>query len=110
MQTPEERFTGTQYFDIQEGWDVYSSDGKKIGDVHEIHRGMGAEPGYFVVEKGLLFTKDLYIPFTAVSRVEQDCVYVNCVSDQCDRMGWEKPPTYATTGTTGGYTGEHVGE
>ncbi len=41
---------------IQNGWDVYGSDGDKIGDVGNLG------PNYVLVMKGFLFTKDIYIP------------------------------------------------
>lgn len=85
---------------IQTGWDVYGSDGDKVGDVSDVG------PNYLLVTKGFLFTKDIYIPTSAVSGVEEDRVYLSVAKDQIDGMGWDQPPTdtgsadYGTTGST----------
>jgi len=79
---------------IQHGWDVYGNDGDKIGDVSEVG------PNYVLVTKGFLFTKDIYIPTTAVTGIEQGRVYLNIAKDQIDSMGWDAPPSddaYATS-------------
>jgi uncharacterized protein (TIGR02271 family) len=87
---------------IQNGWDVYGSDGDKVGDVSDIG------PNYVLVTKGFLFTKDIYIPTSAITGVEQDRVYLNVAKDQVDSMGWDQAPVsdtgygtaaYGTTGT-----------
>lgn len=83
---------------IQSGWDVYGSDGEKIGDVSDI----GAN--YVLVTKGFLFTKDIYIPMSAISGIEQDRVYVNASKDQIDNMGWDQAPMEDT-----GYTAQTSG-
>ncbi len=72
---------------IQPGWDVYGSDGDKIGDVAEIG------PDYLLVTKGLIFVKDLYIPTSAVANVEESRVQLNVPKDQIDSMGWDQPPS-----------------
>ncbi len=71
---------------ISNGWDVYGSDGDKIGDVNEVGS------NYVLVTKGFLFTKDIYIPTSAVTGVEQDRVYVNFTKDQVDTLGYDQPP------------------
>lgn len=87
---------------IQNGWDVYGSDGDKVGDVSDVG------PNYVLVTKGFLFTKDIYIPTSAITGVEQDRVYINVAKDQVDSMGWDQAPVsdtgygtaaYGTTGT-----------
>lgn len=45
---------------VQVGWDVYGSDGEKVGDVSDVGS------NYLLVTKGFLFTKDIYIPPSAV--------------------------------------------
>ncbi len=83
---------------IRVGWDVYGSDGEKIGDVGDV------ESNYVMVTKGFLFTKDIYIPTSAITSIDQDRVYINVAKDQIDGMGWDQAPTgdagYSTTGTT----------
>ena len=87
--------------DIQVGWDVYGSDGDKIGDVSDIG------DNYLLLTKGFLFTKDIYVPFSAVTGTDQDRVYLNVSKDQIENMGWDQAPaadtgyaTYDTAATT----------
>ena len=90
---------------VQVGWDVYGSDGEKIGDVGDV----GAN--YLMVTKGFLFTKDIYIPTSAITSIDQDRVYINVAKGQIDGMGWDQAPagdtgygTTTTDTTTGTYT------
>jgi uncharacterized protein (TIGR02271 family) len=78
--------TGTDYRQIQQGWDVYGSDGEKIGDVSEIHE------SYFVVSKGFFFPKERYIPFSAIRGLEHDRVEVNLTKADLDSDRWDSPP------------------
>ena len=90
---------------VRVGWDVYGSDGEKIGDVGDVGS------NYLMLTKGFLFTKDIYIPTSAITSIDQDRVYLNVAKDQIDGMGWDQVPAgdagYGTTGTTAGtYTDE----
>ena len=79
--------TGTMNIDqIQNGWDVYGSDGEKVGDVDEVG------PNYVLVQKGMFFTKDLYVPTSAITDIEDDRVTLNVTKDQVESMGWDEPP------------------
>ncbi len=80
---------------IQQGWDVYGSDGEKVGDVSELHE------GYFVAKKGLLFPHEHYIPFSAITRLERDRVYLGVTKDQIEDQGWDEVPTGTTYRETG---------
>jgi uncharacterized protein (TIGR02271 family) len=90
---------------VRAGWDVYGSDGEKIGDVGDVGS------NYLMVTKGFLFTKDIYIPTSAIKSIDQDRVYINVAKDQIDSMGWDQAPagdagygTTTTDTTTGTYT------
>jgi uncharacterized protein (TIGR02271 family) len=72
---------------IQQGWDVYSSDGEKVGDVAELHE------GYFIAKQGMVFSHEHYIPFAAISRVEHDRVYLAVTKDQIEAQGWDEAPS-----------------
>jgi len=111
---------------VQRGWAVYDTNDEKIGDVADI----GA--GYLLVQKGLLFIKDLYIPESAVTETDaaNGRVYLNIAKGDADSMGWEQPPlgdagsaadrsdfdygvvtdTTTTTQTTGNLTGDVLDE
>ncbi len=71
---------------IRAGWDVYGSDGEKIGDVGDVGS------NYLMVTKGFLFTKDIYIPTSAITSIDGDRVYINVAKDQIDGMGWDQAP------------------
>jgi uncharacterized protein (TIGR02271 family) len=71
---------------IQQGCDVYGSDGDKIGDVSEVHE------QYLVISKGFLGTSERFVPFSAVSRIERDRVELNVTKDEIDQRGWDKAP------------------
>ena len=86
---------------IQSGMDVYGSDGEKVGDVSDV------TGSYVLVTKGFLFTKDIYIPTSAITGVEGDRVYISVSKDRVDSMGWDAAPAggagygTASTGTAG---------
>jgi uncharacterized protein (TIGR02271 family) len=77
--------------EIGRGWTVYDTNDEKIGDVADVRT------GYLLVQKGLIFIKDVYIPMSAVSRTDgtNGAVYVSAQKDSIDSMGWDAPPTDA---------------
>ena len=83
--------------DIEHGWDVYGSDGEKVGDVSEV------QDTYIVVSKGLFFPSERYIPTSAITRVEHDRVYLNLTKDEVKAHDWDRVPE---TGTLSGAAGE----
>lgn len=82
------RQTGTQYqaSQIQTGWDVYGSDGEKVGDVADVG------PDHFIVEKGFIFTTDIYIPMSAVRLIEHDRIELSMAKAEIEGKGWDRPP------------------
>ncbi|HZG66885.1 MAG TPA: DUF2382 domain-containing protein [Herpetosiphonaceae bacterium] len=81
---------------IQQGRNVYGSDGDKVGDVAEVGT------NYVLVQKGWLFTKDIYIPVSAISSADEDGVYLNIPKDQINSMDWDMAPMEDATTTTYG--------
>ena len=86
---------------IEPGTNVYDSYGDKVGDVSEVGS------NYVLVQKGWLFTRDIYIPLSAVTGVDPDGVRLNVTKDQVENMGWDTIPaedtataTYSTTTAT----------
>jgi hypothetical protein len=73
--------------EIEAGWDAYGNDGQKIGSIYE------ARQEYVVVEKGLIFPKDIYVPTDAVERADanEQRVYLNVAKDDVESMGWDEP-------------------
>ena len=78
--------------DIQHGWDVFGSDGEKVGDVSEVHG------SHIVVSKGFFFPSERYIPVAAITRVEHDRVYLNVTKEQAKSQDWGTAPKAAATG------------
>ena len=74
---------------IELGTTVYGSDGQKIGDVAEI------QPRWFVIEKGFIFTKDLYFPLSAVEGEHEDGVRLNMTKAEVESTDWSNPPVTA---------------
>jgi len=83
---------------IQQGWNVYGIDGGKVGDVSEVGT------NYVLVQKGWLFTRDIYIPLSAIASVEDDGVLLNLSKDQIETMDWDTVPTGETSTATYGTT------
>ena len=71
---------------IKTGTSVYGSDGEKIGDV------AGLADNYFVIEKGFLFTTDIYVPMSAVSGVTEDGVTLSMTKDEVENSDWSNQP------------------
>jgi len=84
--------------------DVLDVDGDKIGK-------MGERLGeYFNVDAGFLGTKEYYVPFSAITQVADDSVYLNVRKDQVDHMGWDQRPDETTTRDASSYTSDRTGD
>jgi hypothetical protein len=70
---------------IRNGADVIASDGNRIGTVDEV------ASSYLLVKKGLIFTHDLYIPLTAVSRLNENEVWLDVSKSEINARGWNEP-------------------
>ncbi|MEJ7652854.1 MAG: DUF2382 domain-containing protein [Chloroflexia bacterium] len=75
---------------IRRGTNVYGSDGEKVGDVEEV------SANYILVQKGMIFQKEFYIPADSITSVDDDGVYLSVSKDQIGDMGWDQPPTRDT--------------
>ena len=81
---------------IQTGTSVYGSDGEKIGDV------AGVANDYFVIEKGFIFTTDIFVPLSAVAGVDDDGVRLSMTKGQVESEDWSEAPL-AGGGTDAAY-------
>jgi len=77
------------------GAEVYGADGDKVGTVSAVY------PGYIVVEKGLFFPTDYYIPMSAVASSDHAQVYLNVSKDAALGRGWDIRPVDLETATVG---------
>lgn len=78
----------------------------KVGDVAEVGF------NYLLVQKGWLFTGDIYIPLSTVASVQENDIRLNVTKDQVASMGWdviptEDAPAYGTS-TAGSVTDRSV--
>ena len=73
---------------IRNGWNAYDAKGEHIGDVVEVGS------NYALVQKGMFFPKDLYIPFFKVTRVDESNAdfFVDVTKDTVESLGWDNPP------------------
>lgn len=74
--------------EIRRGWQAVDRSGDAIGTVEEI----GAT--YIVVSKGLIFTRDIYVPVGRVLGTDgaEGVVRLDIDRDRIDDMGWDHAP------------------
>ena len=74
---------------IQAGWNAYDVADEKIGEVAEVGQ------NYVLVQKGLFFPKDIYIPLSYVSSIDENdqSVIINASKSEVESMGWDAAPT-----------------
>ena len=77
---------------IQDGWSAYDANGEHIGDAIEV----GSD--YVLVQKGMFFPKDLYIPLSAVTSVDAANAnfFVDVTKENVEMLGWDSPPSKAS--------------
>jgi uncharacterized protein (TIGR02271 family) len=77
---------------IRSGWNAYDAKGQKIGDVVEVGS------NYVLVQKGWLLPKDLYIPLSSVTSVDEASAnfFVDVTKETVESLGWDNPPAGAS--------------
>jgi hypothetical protein len=68
--------------------DVYDLNGEKIGSVQQYD----PQSGYMLVQKGILITKDLYIPTAAIERTTTDGIRLSLSKDELKDDRYTAPP------------------
>jgi uncharacterized protein (TIGR02271 family) len=91
-------------YQIHEGMDVLDRDGDKIGKAGET---LGQ---FFNVDAGFLGTKEYYVPFSAITEVRDDAVFLNVDKDELDDMGWDRRPDEASYASGRVAEGERMAE
>ena len=84
-------FEGVSVGGVQPGFTVYGADGKKIGDIDEVHS------TYLKLHKGLIFRKDVFVPLSAVASLRGNEVHLTVSQSAIDGLGWDTAP-FATGG------------
>jgi len=84
------------------GAEVFGADNEKIGHIADVGQ------NYFLVQKGWLFIRDLYLPTSVIARADADRVYLKVSKQQAEDMARDELPASddtwygtTTTGTTG---------
>jgi hypothetical protein len=70
------------------GTTVYDSDGTKVGTVSHYD----GSSKYFVVQRGLLLHKDVYVPMDALAGGYEDGVQISVGKDDLRTLKWDQPP------------------
>lgn len=72
--------------DIMPGAEVYGSDGKKLGTIEEVF------DDSFLVQKGILFVHDYYLPYSFVAGISTERVDLNLTSDDVKNQDLSSRP------------------
>ena len=75
---------------IGRGWAVISADGKRVGDVTEVH------PHYLLVSRGVILVRDMFLPLGTVERVEEKRVILSVTYDVLRSMNLAHEPPALT--------------
>ncbi|HWE64816.1 MAG TPA: alpha/beta fold hydrolase [Chloroflexota bacterium] len=76
----------TNTLGIGRGWPVITADGKRVGDVIEVH------PHYLLVSRGVVLVRDMYLPLGAVDRTEDNKVILSVTSATLRGMNLSRVP------------------
>ena len=71
--------------DLQQGWDVVTNDGHRLGRIREVGQ-------HFVEVSGGFLSAGLFVPSSAIANVENETVFLNVAEGEVDAMGWNQPP------------------
>ena len=70
---------------LRSGWNVYGADGAKIGTIADTSN------NFFVIEKGLTHTSDLFVPRSAVVAVSDERVELKYTKDELEAGKFTSP-------------------
>jgi hypothetical protein len=83
-------YMNTANWQITNGMTVYATDGSKLGTV----RNYDPHAGYLDVHKGVLFTKDFFVPLSAVDAVAEDGITLQLTKDDLQNDRYASPPVF----------------
>lgn len=81
--------------EVQPGDTVRGSDHMEIGKIEKVLPPSEEYEAHLVVPRGLIFSKDTYIPLEAVVRRSRDQVFINVPELVVGEMPWDVPPSRA---------------
>jgi hypothetical protein len=80
---------------FREGDTVFGGDGHKLGKVVGFFPDY-TNPQFLIVEKGLIFSHDYYVPVSAVANYEGNEIFLDVGKDEVVNRGWDQTPILAT--------------
>ncbi len=87
---------------VQPGDTLYGSDRGQIGTVEEVVPATDGVPGYVVVQRGVIFDKELFVPLDAVVRRAGTSTFVNVPKLVVAKLPWgQRPSAEAVTSKLG---------
>jgi ureidoacrylate peracid hydrolase len=78
---------------ILKGDKVLGSDHMEIGEISDVVAESEEHEAYLLIKKGIVFTKDLYIPMDTVVKRLDSKVYINIPKLVVSKMPWDEIPT-----------------
>lgn len=94
---------------VQPGDTLYGSDRGQIGTVDEVVPPRDGRPGYVVVQRGVIFEKELFVPLDAVTRRAGTSTFVNVPKLVVAKLPWDQRPTAEGTKSKFGPPAAEVG-
>jgi hypothetical protein len=73
---------------LRAGTKVESADGVNLGTVKEI------QLRHYLIEKGLIFKHDLYVPYDAIANYDGETAWLNVTKAEVDASNWNESPMY----------------
>jgi hypothetical protein len=74
--------------DIHQHMKVYDRDNHSLGSVEKVYEDS------FLIQKGLIFHKDRYIPYSAITSIDNDHITLNMSQDEVQQLEWKIRPDY----------------
>ena len=74
--------------DVHKDMHVITADNQDLGHVAEVYEDS------FLVHKGFFFPTDRYIPYSAITSVDNDRVHLTMAADEAKDRDWQKRPDY----------------
>lgn len=86
---PSESYNAAPQGEIPQDTPVFDVNADKVGTVVL----SALRDGYFVVEKGIIFTHELYLPATAIQSRGVEGIRLRLSKDELKDDRWKQPPT-----------------
>jgi hypothetical protein len=77
---------------VMPGAEVYGTDGKRLGTVKEVY------DDSFLVQKGIFFVHDYFVPWNVVARVAVDRIDLSLTADYAKNQDWSRRPGLSSPG------------